>query len=296
MTSNIHRRKSRRKILSRVILYALVVLIMVWTLAPFTWLFITSISTQAKLNRIPIQWLPDPPTFEHYAAMFDPANPTGALFLAALRNSLVIAGTTTILCLVFGVLAAYALARFVFPAKNVLIMGMLATRLLPTIALVIPFYVIIVSYIDPIFPMFDTRHNLVILYMSFIIGLVVWIMRGYFATIPRELEEAAMVDGCTRLQALTHIILPLSVPGLVTTGLLAFLLAWDEFLLALIFSRTPNAYTLPYFVFIVGSSQYYQSPAAVAAGGFLAALPPVILALIFQRRLVGGLTAGAVKG
>ena len=135
-------------------------------LAPFTWLFITSISTQTKLDQIPIQWLPSPPTFEHYTAMFDPANPTGALFLAALRNSLVIAGTTTILCLVFGVLAAYALSRFVFPAKNVLIMGMLATRLLPTIALVIPFYVIIVSYIDPIFPMFDTRHNLVILYMS----------------------------------------------------------------------------------------------------------------------------------
>lgn len=134
-TSNARRRKSMRKVLSRVILYALVALIMVWTLVPFVWLCITSISTQAKLNRIPIQWLPDPPTFEHYAAMFDPANPTGALFLAALRNSLVIAGTTTILCLLFGVLAAYALARFVFPAKNVLIMGMLATRLLPTIRL-----------------------------------------------------------------------------------------------------------------------------------------------------------------
>ncbi len=296
MVSDIRRRKSTRKILSKVMLYALVALILVWTLAPFTWLFITSISTQAKLNQIPIQWLPKHPTFEHYAAMFNPANPTGALFLAALRNSLVVASTTTIICLLFGVLAAYALARFTFPAKNVLIMSMLATRLLPTIALVVPFYVIIVGYIDPIIPMFDTRRNLIILYTSFIIGLVIWIMRGYFATIPRELEDAAMVDGCTHLQALTHVILPLSVPGLVTTGLLAFLLAWDEFLLALIFTRTPNAYTLPYFVFIVGSSQYYQSPAAVAAGGFLAALPPVILALIFQRRLVSGLTAGAVKG
>ena len=285
-----------RKIIGRVILYTLVLLIVVWTLAPFIWLFITSISTQAKLNTIPIQWLPEPPTFEHYAAMFDPGNPTGELFLAALRNSLIIASSTTILCLIFGVLAAYALARFVFPAKNILLMGMLATRLLPTIALVVPFYVIIVGYVDPIFPMFDTKRNLIALYTSFIIGLVTWIMRGYFATIPRNLEEAAMVDGCTRLQALTRIILPLSGPGLVTTGLLAFLLAWDEFLLALIFTRTPNAYTLPYFVFIVGSSQYYQSPAAVAAGGFLAALPPVILALIFQNRIVSGLTAGAVKG
>lgn len=286
----------QRKKARAVALYALVAVIVIWTLAPFTWLFITSISTQAKLNTIPIQWLPRHPTFAHYVAMFNPKDPTGALFLAAMRNSLIVATSTTVICLIFGTLAAYALARFVFPAKNVLLMSMLATRLLPTIALVIPFYVIIVGYIDPIIPMFDTKRNLIILYTSFIIGLVTWIMRGYFATIPKDLEESAMVDGCNRFQTLWHIVLPLAIPGLVTTGLLAFLLAWDEFLLALIFTRTPNAYTLPYFVFIVGSSQYYQSPAAVAAGGFLAAIPPVVLALIFQNRIVGGLTAGAVKG
>ncbi len=282
--------------LSRGGLYFLVALILIWTLTPFTWLFITSISTQAKLNAIPIQWLPNPPTFEHYLAMFDSANETGKLFLAAMRNSLLIASTTTFVCLLLGVPAAYSLSRFVFPARNIIIMAMLATRLLPTIALVVPFYIIIVGYIDPVVKMFDTPHNLIILYFSFIIGLVVWIMRGYFASIPRDLEDQAMVDGATRFEAFWHIILPLTIPGLVTTGLLAFLLAWDEFLLALIFSRTPNAFTMPYFVFVVGSSQYYQSPAAVAAGGFLAALPPVILALLFQNRLVSGLTAGAVKG
>jgi multiple sugar transport system permease protein len=285
-----------RSRLARVGLYSLVLLIVVWTLGPFLWLFLTSISTQAKLNAIPIQWIPTEPTFEHYQAMFDPSSSTGALFLAAMRNSLIIASTTTVLCLVFGVLAAYSLARFNFPGRNLLIMGMLSTRLLPTIALVVPFYVIIVGYVDPVFRMFDTRHNLIILYTSFIIGLVVWIMRGYFATIPKDLEEQAKVDGASRMQALLQIILPLSWPGLVTTGLLAFLLAWDEFLLALIFSRTSEAFTMPYFVFIVGSSQYYQSPAAVAAGGFMAALPPVILALMFQNRLVSGLTSGAVKG
>ena len=288
--------RSRRKLIRLSIIYLLVLLILIWTLGPFLWLFVTSISTQAKLNAIPIQWLPDQPTFEHYASMFDPANPTGALFLAAFRNSLLIASTTTMICLAFGVMAAYALARFRFWGRNVLILGMLSTRLLPSIALVVPFYVIIVGYVDPIFRMFDTRHNLIILYTSFIIGLVVWVMRGFFQSIPIDLEEQAMVDGCTRLQAMTRIALPLVWPGIVTTGLLAFLLAWDEFLLALIFSRTANAFTMPYFVFVVGSSQYYQSPAAVAAGGILAALPPVILALLFQNRLVGGLTAGAVKG
>ncbi|HEY89353.1 MAG TPA: carbohydrate ABC transporter permease [Thermoflexia bacterium] len=293
-----HNRQIRnyRKILSRIGLYSLVLLLLAWTLGPFAWLFITSISTPAKLNQIPIQWLPQAPTFEHYRAMFDPSNPTGELFLAALRNSITVAGSTTLLCLLFGVLAAYALASFRFPAKQGLTLMMLATRLLPTIALVIPFYVIIVNYIDPIFPLFDTKRNLIALYTSFIIGLVVWIMRGYFATIPKELEEAALMDGCTRLQALFYVILPLSLPGLVTTALLAFLLAWDEFLLAMIFSRTANAFTLPYFVFVVGSSQYYQSPAAVAAGGVLAALPPVILAFVFQRQLVRGLTAGAISG
>lgn len=287
---------SSRKLIRYTIIYALVALILLWTLGPFIWLFVTSISTPAKLNAIPIQWLPAQPTFEHYALMFDPTNETGALFLAAFRNSLLIASTTTIISLVLGVTAAYALARFRFRGKNLLIMGMLSTRLLPTIALVVPFYVIIVGYIDPVFRMFDTRHNLIILYVSFTIGLVIWIMRGFFQSLPLDLEEQAMVDGCTRLQALTHIALPLVSPGIVTTGLLAFLLAWDEFLLALIFSRTPDAFTMPYFVFVVGSSQYYQSPAAVAAGGFLAALPPVIIALLFQHRLVGGLTAGAVKG
>jgi multiple sugar transport system permease protein len=287
---------SSRKVIRYTIIYTLVLLILIWTLGPFIWLFVTSISTPAKLNAIPIQWLPDQPTFEHYAAMFDPANETGALFLAAFRNSLLIASTTTIISLVLGVMAAYALARFRFRGKNLLIMGMLSTRLLPTIALVVPFYVIIVGYIDPLFRMFDTRHNLIILYVSFTLGLVVWVMRGFFQSLPIELEEQAMVDGCTRLQAMTRIALPLVSPGIVTTGLLAFLLAWDEFLLALIFSRTPDAFTMPYFVFVVGSSQYYQSPAAVAAGGFLAALPPVIIALLFQNRLVGGLTAGAVKG
>jgi len=172
---------SRR--LSRAGLYALVLLILVWTLAPFIWLFLTSISTQAKLNAIPIQWLPKQPTFEHYQAMFDPENPTGELFLAAMRNSLIIASSTTFLCLVFGVLAAYSLSRFVFPARNLLIMGMLATRLLPTIALVVPFYVIIVGYIDPVFPMFDTRHNLIILYTSFIMG---WWFGSCAATLPRS--------------------------------------------------------------------------------------------------------------
>jgi len=289
-------RVSSRKLIRYTVIYALVLLILGWTLGPFLWLFITSISTQAKLNAIPIQWLPDQPTFEHYAAMFDPASQTGSLFLAAFRNSLAIASTTTIICLVFGVMAAYALARFRFPGRNVLIMSMLSTRLLPTIALVVPFYVLIVGYIDPVVSMFDTRHNLIILYVSFTIGLVVWVMRGFFQSVPLELEEQAMVDGCTRLQAMMQIALPLVWPGIVTTGLLAFLLAWDEFLLALIFSRTPEAFTMPYFVFVVGSSQYYQSPAAVAAGGILAALPPVILALLFQNRLVGGLTAGAVKG
>jgi multiple sugar transport system permease protein len=287
---------SPRKLLRYTVIYVLVLLILVWTLGPFIWLFVTSISTPAKLNAIPIQWLPDQPTFEHYAVMFDPANETGALFLAAFRNSLLIASTTTIISLILSVTAAYALARFRFRGKSILIMGMLSTRLLPTIALVVPFYVIIVGYIDPVFKMFDTRHNLIILYVSFTIGLVVWVMRGFFQSLPLDLEEQAMVDGCTRLQAMMRIALPLVWPGIVTTGLLAFLLAWDEFLLALIFSRTPNAFTMPYFVFVVGSSQYYQSPAAVAAGGFLAALPPVIIALLFQNRLVGGLTAGAVKG
>ncbi|MEW6228524.1 MAG: carbohydrate ABC transporter permease [Bacillota bacterium] len=282
--------------------YIAVAAIVVWTLAPVAWLAISSITPYNELiSDRATHWLPRRPTFANFQVMFDLSKQTGERFVYALRNSMIVATSVTVICLVAGTLAAYALARLPVRGKKTLVLSLMSIRMLPTIALVIPFFVI-VSYIDYGFlnigsslHLFDTKLNLVILYTTFILGFVIWIMRGFFLTIPAELEEAARIDGCTRLQALWRVVLPLCSPGLVATGILSFLLAWDEFLLALIFTRSNNAITLPLFIAELGS-QYITAYDQISAAGVMAAIPPVVLALLFQRFIVRGLTSGSVKG
>jgi len=193
------------------------------------------------------------------------------------------------------------LARLKFPFKNNIVMSLISIRMIPTVALVIPFFVIIRTFdyyliqANSNFHFYDTKINLIILYVTFILGFVIWIMRGFFLTIPTELEEAARIDGCTRTQALIKVVLPLSAPGLVATGIFTFLLAWDEFVLALVFTKTANSITIPVYISALGS-QYIHAFDQIAASGFVAALPPIILALIFQKFLIKGLTAGSIKG
>jgi len=291
-----------KRYVSRVVLYGLVIIIVIWTLAPFSWLFVSGLFPYKELlSDRTTSWFPKNPTLKNFQAMFDMSSHIGQRFIYALRNSLIVAGSVTVICLIFGTLAAYALARLRFPFKNNIVMSLIAIRMLPTIALVIPFFVIIrtldyhLIQTNINFNFYNTKINLIILYIAFILGFVIWIMRGFFLTIPHELEEAARIDGCTRLQALWRIILPLSAPGLVATGIFTFLLAWDEFVLALVFTKTTNAITLPVYIVSLGS-QYIHGYDQIAASGFIAALPPVILALLFQKFLVKGLMAGSIKG
>jgi len=291
-----------RKTISRIILYFLVIFIILWTLAPFTWLFLSGIFPhQELLSDRATNWFPKNPTLKNYSSMFNMKSHIGQRFVFAFRNSLIISGSVTIICLLFGTMAAYALARLKFPFKNNIVMSLISIRMIPTVALVIPFFVIIRSFdylfiqINSQFHLYDTKLNLVILYVTFILGFVIWIMRGFFLTIPHELEEAARIDGCSRVQALIKIILPLSAPGLVATGIFTFLLAWDEFVLALVFTKTTNSITVPVFITSLGS-QYIHAFDQIAASGFIASLPPIILALVFQKFLIKGLTAGSTKG
>jgi len=296
-------RKARiKKHISRIVLYVLVVLIVVWTLAPFTWLFVSGLFPYKELiSDRTTRWFPENPTLKNFQAMFDMSSHIGQRFISALRNSLIISGSVTIICLIFGTLAAYALARLKFPFKNNIVMSLISIRMIPTVALVIPFFVIIRTFdyyliqANSNFHFYDTKINLIILYVTFILGFVIWIMRGFFLTIPTELEEAARIDGCTRTQALIKIVLPLSAPGLVATGIFTFLLAWDEFVLALVFTKTTNSMTIPVYIAALGS-QYIHAFDQIAASGFVASLPSIILALIFQKFLIKGLTAGSTKG
>jgi multiple sugar transport system permease protein len=189
-----------------------------------------------------------------------------------------------------GSLAAYALVRIAFRFRQTLLIGILGTRMIPEVSLVIPLY-ILASQLR----ILNTRYILVATYLSFALPFTIWLMAAFFETIPVELEDAGRIDGCTRLGILFRIIIPISGPGLVSTAIFVFLLAWDEFFFALIFTSNLAAKTVPVAI-AEFTGRYVVDITAMMTGGVLAALPPVILALVFQRYIVRGLTAGAVKG
>ncbi len=277
-------------------LYLLVLLVLLWTLAPLYFLIITSLKKYVGTITFPLPWLPKPFTWNNYAIMFSQYT-QGSIsyrFLHALRNSIIASGATTIVNLVFGSAAAYVLSRAKIRGKNIITMMFLASNLLPTVALIIPFYVLTVTYLSGL-GLYDTNTLLIIVYTSFSLGLVIWIMRGYFDTIPLDLEEAARVDGASRIVALVRIILPLTAPGLLATGLLTFLTSWDNFILPLVLGPDSSAYNLPFFIYSL-NGQYLHLNNQIAAGGILSAIPPVLIVLFFGKYIVSGLTSGGVKG
>jgi multiple sugar transport system permease protein len=268
------------------------VITLVCILAPFAWLIISSISSQADLITLPLQWLPPHPTLDRLAALtFGSTTDDSALgFRAALGNSIVVTSATTAISMVTGVIAAYAFARLRFPGRDRLVFVFLATYMLPPIAIILPVYQFLSG-----FGLLDTRIALIAVYAGFVTPFVIWLMRGYFENISPELDDAARVDGCSRLGALWRVMLPVSLPGLFSTAVLAFLLCWDEFFYALILTQTSNSQTLPVAIndFIGRHSTDFG---LLAAGGLIAAIPPVVIAFICQRYIVSGLTAGSVKG
>ncbi len=282
----------RRNLLQRILLISLTLLLLFLIYAPILWLFISSISTRAELLAVPPHWIPTQVTFANYANILfggPDAPPAAREFLYAMGNSLVVASAVTLISLVVGTMAAYAFARIRFPGTNVLLVAVLGTRMLPGLSIVIPLYIIASAR-----GLLDTRTVLVLLYLSFTLPFVIWIMISFFRTIPLELEEAARIDGCSRIGAMLRIILPISGPGLVSTTIFAFLLAWDEFFIALLFTSR-DAKTVPVAI-AEFTGRYAVDYTAMATAGVLAAIPPIVLAIVFQRYIVSGLTSGAVKG
>jgi multiple sugar transport system permease protein len=278
--------------LQRAGLYLAMVLTLGCVLAPFVWLVISSISSQADLITVPLQWFPAHPTLDRLAALtFGSTTDGSALgFRAALGNSIVIVSATTAIAMATGVIAAYAFARLHFPGRDKLVFIFLATYMLPPIAIILPVYQFLSG-----FGLLDTRIALIAVYAGFVTPFVIWLMRGYFENISPELDDAARVDGCSRLGALWRVMLPVSLPGLFSTAVLAFLLCWDEFFYALILTQTSDSQTLPVAIndFIGRHSTDFG---LLAAGGLIAAIPPVVIAFVCQRYIVSGLTAGSVKG
>lgn len=281
------------KILRTAALSMCVVLVILFIYVPVAWLIISSISTRAEILSTPIHWIPEQPTLRNYISILFPAQGTSEVastFRITLKNSLLVASSVTLIALVVGSLASYALIRLRFPFQQPLLIGILATRMIPEISLVIPLYLFATRI-----GLFNSPLILIITYLSFALPFAIWLMAAFFDTIPVELEDAARIDGCNRLEILWRIILPISAPGLVSTGLFVFLTAWDEFFFALILTSTVTAKTVPVAI-AEFTGRYVVDVGGMMTGGVLAAIPPVLLSLIFQRYIVSGLTAGAVKG
>ena len=284
---------NQRRFLRKLVLFLLTIPVLLFIFFPVLWLFSASLSTQVELFTVPPHWVPEHPTFQNYLDIIFPGQAASSVprtFGVALLNSIKIASSVTIICIVLGSLAAYALVRIPFKFNLPIQMGILGTRMIPEVSLIIPLFVM-ASSLDLI----NKPIVLVITYMSFALPFAIWMMAAFFQTIPIELEDAARLDGCTRLGILFRVVMPISLPGIISTTMFVFLVAWDEFFYALIFTSTLAAKTAPVAIaeFI---GRFAVNINGMMAGGILAAVPPVVLALIFQRYIVSGLAAGAVKG
>jgi ABC-type glycerol-3-phosphate transport system permease component len=259
-------------------------LLVAFALFPFLWAVLASLRPEAELFRAP-SLLPERLVLDHYAALFAERE-----LWVPIRNSLVVAGTTTLLCVSLGALAAYALTRLDLPGKGPLLALILAVSTFPQISIVSPLFLLLRAL-----RLIDTWPGLVLPYLTFAMPLTVWLLASYFRQIPRDLEEAARVDGASRWQVLTRVVLPLAAPGLATTAILTFLYCWNEFLFALSFTLGPDRHTVPVAIALF-RGQYQVPWGQVLAAAVAATAPVAAIVLLFQRRIVQGLTAGAIKG
>jgi len=258
-------------------------LYLLFLLGPLYWLFITSIKPSDDYLAVPPVWFPREPTMVHYVA---------ALFayrgLQGLVNSLVVSLSATLLSTLFGTMMAYSLARFGTGGKH-LSFWVLSQRFLPPIAVVLPIFL---NY--RVVGLHDTRTGLTIAYTVFTLPVTVWMMFAYFRQMPRSMEEAALVDGCTRWQALWSVAMPLAAPGIVSAAVFAFIACWTEFFFALVLTSR-NAFTLPtvFRAFLGFQGAQYGEASALA---IVSLGPSIALGVLAQRHLVRGLTLGAVRG
>jgi multiple sugar transport system permease protein len=274
------------------VLFLISLVVWLYVLVPVMWLLISSVSTRAELLTVPMQWFPRHPTLQNYIEILVPGQANSEVartFKATLRNSMIVATSVTIISLVVGSLGAYALVRLRTPQRGGLMVGLLGTRMIPEVSLVIPLYILAARL-----NMLNTPRVLIITYLAFALPFAIWLMAAFFQTIPIELEDAALIDGCSRIRILFQIILPISAPGLVSTAIFVFMTAWDEFFFALLFTSTVAAKTVPVAI-AEFTGRYVVDVTGMMTGGVIAAVIPVFLALFFQRYIVSGLAAGAVK-
>lgn len=267
--------------------------IMLWTLIPIVWIFATSIKSDAALGNSTLNtagnFWPKDPTWDNYRLIF-----TGGaqdLFLPALWHSIVVCLSATVISVVLATFCAYAISRLDFRGKKLILTTALAVSFFPVIAMVTPLFNLWRQI-----GLFDTIPGLIIPYLALTLPLSIWTLSAFFQQIPWEMEQAAQVDGATSWQAFRKVVAPLAAPGVFTTAIIAFFTAWNDFVFSLNLTSS-NARTVPAaLAFFTGASQFVQPTGAICAAAVIVTIPVVILVLVFQRRIVAGLTSGAVKG
>jgi multiple sugar transport system permease protein len=267
------------------LIWVAVIAIIIFCLLPFYWLINTSFKTGADLSGS--DWIPPNPSLDNYSSIFKNDD-----FTKGLVNSAVVSLSVTVLALLFGSFAAYALARLKLRGKFLILAIVLSVTTFPGIAIAAPLFKLWTDI-----GIYNTRIGLIIPYLTFALPLAIYILVSFFREIPKDLEEAALVDGATHFQAFRKVVVPLAAPGLATAGILTFIFAWNEFLLAITLTSSTSARTVPAAIaFFTGSTQFEQPLGTISAASVTISIPLIILVLVFQKRIVAGLTAGAVKG
>jgi multiple sugar transport system permease protein len=260
-------------------------LMVFWTAVPFYWMIVTSLKHDKEIYGYEATLIPEKPTIDNYVTII-----RDTPYLLYLRNSVVVAVSSTLLAIVIASLAAYAIARLNFPGRAVLARALVCTYLVPPSLLFIPLFAIMSTL-----RLTDTLYGLTFAYLGGDVPFCAWLLMGYFKSVPVELEEAALVDGCNRVTALIRVVLPVCLPALAVVTFFSFTRSWNEFLYAYVFTSTNQARTITAgLVNFMSADVFFWGP--LMASTIISALPPVIMFLIFQRWVVKGLTLGAVKG
>ena len=274
-----------RLLIGRVLFVLLLLLIVAYTVFPFAWAIVSSLKAgNALFDPTPF---PVPPAWDNYAAVFRERP-----FARNILNSVFVAGSVVALSLLLGVTAAYALGRVAFHGRGVLLLAILAVSMFPQVAVLSGLFELI-----RVLGLYDNLLGLTFSYMIFTLPFTVWVLTTFMREMPVELEEAAMIDGATPWIVLTRVFLPIMGPALATTGLLAFIAAWNEFLFALTFTLTDRMRTVPVAIALISGASSFELPwGRIMAASVIVTVPLILLVLVFQRRIVAGLTAGAIKG
>ncbi len=278
----------RRKKLMNTIGNIIVWLFVLGAIFPIIWMITTSLMTQGDIATGTIGI---PNNFQNYLEMWESVE-----FFKYFKNSIIVCGATTIIALSIATFAGYAVARFKFPGSNIFGAAVLATQMVPGIMFLLPLYLMFIKVQETLgISLINTYGGLIIVYSAFYIPFSIWILRGFFAGIPKELEEAAIIDGCSRFGAFIKVILPVARIGLVATGIYIFLMAWDELLFAWVLTTTSEVATIPVGIRLyVGN--YQNRYDLLMAAGCVTTLPVLLIFFGLQKQFVSGMTAGAVKG